>query len=166
MLDGGPISISPARSSEEIETIRTLFLEYAQALPVNLSFQDFEAELRSLPGKYSPYAGGELLLARSADGTPIGCVCLRATATIGCCEMKRLYISPAARGLGLGKKLVESVLNSAGQIGYKEMRLDTLPSMVEAIGLYKDAGFEETDKYYETPIDGTIFLSREISMRR
>ncbi|KAL9610218.1 MAG: hypothetical protein Q9167_005067 [Letrouitia subvulpina] len=154
MPDGGPVLISLARSREEIKTIRTLFLEYAQALSVDLSFQDFETELRSLPGKYTPSAGGELLLARSANGTPIGCVCLRAMAALGCCEMKRLYISPAARGLGLGRKLVESVLDSARRMGYKEMKLDTLPTMVEAIALYKDVGFEETDKYYETPIDG------------
>lgn len=166
MPDAGPVLISPARSREEIETIGTLFLEYAQALPVDLSFQDFEAELRSLPGKYIPSAGGELLLARSANGTPFGCVGLRAMGALGCCEMKRLYISPAARGLGLGRKLVECVLYSARRMGYKEIKLDTLPTMVEAIGLYKDVGFEETDKYYETPIDGTVFLRKEISMRR
>jgi ribosomal protein S18 acetylase RimI-like enzyme len=77
--------------------------------------------------------------------------------------MKRLYVSPRARGLGLGRALVEAVLGEAARIGYREMRLDTLPSMAGAIALYRSAGFEPIAPYYDTPIAGTIFLRRRLA---
>jgi ribosomal protein S18 acetylase RimI-like enzyme len=117
----------------------------------------------AMPGKYSPPAGA-LLLARSADGRPLGCVGLRPIEPAGCCEMKRLYVAPEGRGLGLGKELVDAVIREATRIGYREMKLDTLPSMTAAIALYRKMGFELTEPYYETPIAGTAFMRR--SLRR
>ena len=110
-----------------------------------------------MPGKYAPPSGA-LLLARDSNGTPAGCVGLRLIEPRGCCEMKRLYVAPQGRGFGLGEKLVRAVIEEAKRIGYREMRLDTLPSMTGAIALYSKLGFEPIAPYYETPIVGTRFM--------
>ena len=79
--------------------------------------------------------------------------------------MKRLYVSPEGRGLGLGERLVDAVVKEAKRIGYREMRLDTLPSMVGAIALYRKLGFEPMQPYYNTPVIGTIFMRRSLTER-
>jgi ribosomal protein S18 acetylase RimI-like enzyme len=76
--------------------------------------------------------------------------------------MKRLYVSPEARGLGLGKALIVAIIGEAERIGYGEMRLDTLPTMAEAISLYEQAGFKPIEPYYQTPIEGTLFFARRL----
>jgi ribosomal protein S18 acetylase RimI-like enzyme len=106
---------------------------------------------------------GELLLARDNYGEPPGCVGLRPIEPNRCCEMKRLYVSPRARGLGLGSALIDAIIGEAVRIGYIEMRLDTLPAMIDAISLYRRAGFEPIAPYYETPIAGTLFLARPLT---
>jgi ribosomal protein S18 acetylase RimI-like enzyme len=156
-----PFQITPARSADDLEATLELFESYASALGIDLGYQDFATELATLPGKYAPPAG-ELLLARRSDGTPLGCVGLRPITPDGCCEMKRLYVAPAARGLGLGRALVEAVIGEAARIGYGEMRLDTLPSMAEAISLYRAAGFLPITPYYDTPIAETLFFARAL----
>ncbi len=115
-----------------------------------------------MPGKYAPPAG-ELLLARRSNGTSVGCVGLRPIQPHGCCEMKRLYVSPEGRGLGLGERLVDAVVKEAERIGYCEMRLDTLPSMTRAIALYRKLGFEPMNPYYDAPVIGTIFMRRHLT---
>ena len=77
--------------------------------------------------------------------------------------MKRLHVIPAARGLGLGRMLVDAILAEAMRIGYREIRLDTLPTMIEAIALYRSAGFAEIAPYYDTPIAGTVFLAKRLA---
>jgi len=149
--------IVPVRSGENLAAAATLFRAYAGALDVDLAYQDFAAELAALPGKYAPPKGA-LLLARKADGAAAGCVALRPLAEDGICEMKRLYIAPEGRGAGLGRRLVEAIVAEARRIGYREMRLDTLPTMTEAIALYRSLGFEPTPAYYDCPIAGTLFL--------
>ena len=156
-----PFHITPVRSAGDLEATAQLFDAYASALEIDLGYQDFATELASLPGKYAPPAG-ELLLARRSDGEPLGCVGLRAIAPDGCCEMKRLYVAPTARGLGLGRALVEAVIGEAVRIGYGEMRLDTLPTMAEAISLYRAAGFAAIAPYYDTPIADTLFFARAL----
>ena len=94
-------------------------------------------------------------------GEPVGCVGLHELAP-GVCEMKRLYVRPAHRGHGLGRDLVERVLAAARERGYRSMRLDTLPSMVEAAPLYASFGFREIEPYYESPVSGTRFLELEL----
>jgi ribosomal protein S18 acetylase RimI-like enzyme len=131
--------IRPVRSAADLEATVRLFNAYASALEVDLSYQDFVTELATLPGKYAPPAG-EILLARESHGEPLGCVGLRPIKPEGCCEMKRLYVSPKARGFGLGRALIDAVIAEAVRIGYSEMRLDTLPTMTEAISLYKKQG--------------------------
>jgi ribosomal protein S18 acetylase RimI-like enzyme len=153
--------IRPVRSADDLKAAVELFEAYASSLGIDLSYQDFTAEMAAMPGKYAPPAG-ELLLARDIHGAPWGCVGLRPPPPDGCCEMKRLYVSPRGRGLGLGRALIDAIIGEARRIGYREIRLDTLPTMVEAISLYKKAGFISIEPYYETPIAGTIFLARPL----
>jgi ribosomal protein S18 acetylase RimI-like enzyme len=154
--------IARAGSSADLDAVKRLFTAYASALGIDLSYQGFEEELAGLPGKYAAPSGA-LLIARAMDGEPLGCVALRPLDDAGRCEMKRLYVSPRARGLGLGKALVDAVIAEATRIGYREMRLDTLPTMGEAIALYRKAGFLPIDPYYETPMAGTIFMGRRLA---
>jgi ribosomal protein S18 acetylase RimI-like enzyme len=152
-----PFHIAPVRSDDDLRAAAALFDRYAAALEVDLAYQGFAEELAGLPGQYAPPAGA-LLLARGQAGEAIGCVGLRPMAEPGCCEMKRLYVAPSGRGLGLGRALAEAVIGEAVRLGYREMRLDTLPTMSSAIALYETLGFARIAAYYDTAPDGTIFL--------
>ncbi|KAL8847144.1 MAG: hypothetical protein Q9221_007809 [Calogaya cf. arnoldii] len=155
------ITINLVRSKADLEDTKGLFIAYAQSLGIDLSFQDFQAELDTLPGKYAAPTG-ELLIARDVDGAPIGCVALRPLHQPGCCEMKRLYATPAGRGQGLGKMLATAIIEAAIKLTYREVKLDTLPSMTAARALYERLGFRPTDPYYCTPLTGTSFLARKL----
>jgi len=130
----------------DVEAVRTLFREYAEGLGVDLSFQDFDAELADPLGFY------ELVLL-----APGGCVALRRVDD-ETCEMKRLYVRRAARGTGLGRALADAAIAHARARGYERMLLDTLPTMTQARSLYASLGFRETDSYRFNPIEGTSFL--------
>jgi ribosomal protein S18 acetylase RimI-like enzyme len=138
----------------------SLFRAYADSLPIDLGYQGFDGELASLPGKYAPPAGA-LLIARDAAGAALGCVAMRPLET-EICEMKRLYVAPAGRGQGLGKALALTLIEAARTSGYREMRLDTLPSMADAQTLYRHLGFTEIAPYYDTPIAGTVFMALKL----
>ena len=142
---------------EDLERIRELFAEYARALPFDLSFQNFEEELRALPGRYAP-PSGRMLLAKCGDAFA-GCVALR---QIGeeVCEMKRLFVRPALRGKGIGKALAQAILEEARGIGYKRMRLDTV--LEPAKSLYRSLGFREIPPYQHVPIEGVMFMELEL----
>jgi ribosomal protein S18 acetylase RimI-like enzyme len=145
---------------QDITDIKELFLEYASSLEFNLCFQSFEQEVAGLPGAYAPPTG-RLLIARSEAG-PAGCIALRSLST-DVCEMKRLYVRPVHRGSGLGRVLAEEIISRAGEIGYERIRLDTLPTMGAAIGLYRSLGFHEIAPYYENPYAGVLFLERSLA---
>jgi ribosomal protein S18 acetylase RimI-like enzyme len=130
----------------DVETVRQLFREYADGLGVDLSFQDFDTELADPLGFYQL-----ILLGRG------GCVALRRIDG-ETCEMKRLYVRPAARGSGLGCALAQAVIAHARAIGYARMLLDTLPTMTAARSLYTGLGFHEIEPYRLNPIEGTSFL--------
>ncbi len=153
--------LARARAPDEVASAAALFCEYADWLDIDLSFQEFEAELRDLPGTYAP-PRGELLLAFSGDGEALGCVAVRPLGGDAVCEMKRLYVRPRARGLGIGRALVDAIIKSAQELGYREMRLDTLPTMAEAFELYQRLGFTEIPAYYNNPVPGTRYLSRPL----
>jgi len=150
------------QSAGDLADASALFREYEASLDTDLCFQGFEAELAGLPGKYAPPAGA-LFIARAQDGDAVGCVALRAVEPEGVCEMKRLYVAPAGRGLGLGKALMGAVIGEAKRIGYREMRLDTLPSMLTAQTMYRAAGFREIAPYYDTPVGGTVFMALDLT---
>jgi ribosomal protein S18 acetylase RimI-like enzyme len=149
-----------AAGTRDIGEIADHFRAYEAHIGVDLSYQGFADELATLPGKYAP-PRGQLLIARDADGTAIGCVALR---PIGerCCEMKRLFVSPQGRGLGLGRALAEAVIAEAAKLGYAELRLDTLPTMHEAIALYRKLGFEPIAPYYAAR-EGTLFMALSLA---
>ena len=158
-------TINPVRNEADLADTVKLFKAYVAWLNIDLTFQDYDAELKSMPGKYTP-PSGELLLARGEDGKAIGCVAVRPLdPRTHSCEMKRLYVAPGGRGLGLGKALVDTIIKVARGMGYQEMMLDTLPHMVEAIALYRKRGFGQVGAYYETPLEGTVFMGRRIGSR-
>ena len=142
----------------DLPTIIQLFRAYAASLPIDLGYQNFDGELASLPGKYAPPTGA-LLIARDANGEPLGCVAMRPLDEPGVGEMKRLYVAPAGRGRGLGRALAQAIIEAARAAGYREMRLDTLASMTQAQALYRALGFSEIGAYYDTPIENTVFMS-------
>lgn len=145
----------------DLPAIAQLFRAYAASLPISLDYQDFDAELASLPGKYAP-PHGALILARNDAGAAIGCVALRPLDEDGVCEMKRLYVAPGGRGTGLGRQLAQAIIKAARVAGYREMRLDTLPTMASAIALYEALGFTRIGAYYDTPITETVFMSLKL----
>lgn len=148
--------IFQANTQEDIDHARALFEEYAAGLGISLCFQNFDRELANLPGDYAP-PDGRLLLATENDQLA-GCIALRKLGG-GVCEMKRLFLRPAYRGKGLGRVLVESIIDEARQLGYTTMRLDTLPGrMDQAIALYQSIGFVEIPPYYENPVEDAKFM--------
>lgn len=134
--------------------VRALFMEYAQSLGFSLCFQGFDKELATLPGAYAP-PRGRLFLAQ-IGGDVAGCVGLRPLGE-GRCEMKRLYVRPAFRGNGLGRRLAETAIAEARAIGHPRMVLDTLDSMAAARRLYASLGFREIPAYYDNPLNGVIY---------
>ena len=145
-----------ATSDEEIRQARQLFEEYAAWLGLNLCFQNFDKELAELPGPYAP-PGGRLFLAYDNDQLA-GCIALRQIGD-GISEMKRLYVRPEFRGQGLGRGLTENLLREAGEIGYRRVRLDTLPGkMDQAIVMYRALGFINIAPYYNNPVVGAAFM--------
>ena len=143
----------------DLPVVRLLFRQYAESLGIDLGFQDFEAELISLPGKYSPPRGC-LLLAWNGDRA-VGCAALRPIDD-NVCEMKRLYVDPDIRAQGLGRRLAERIIQEARVIGYRSMCLDTLSSMTSALRLYYDLGFRPIKPYVFNPIEGAIFLGLDL----
>ncbi|MBI5014799.1 MAG: GNAT family N-acetyltransferase [Deltaproteobacteria bacterium] len=155
-------------TQHDIPAVRVLLREYAawladpEWLGVDLGFQNFEEELRDLPGCYAPPHGG--LLVAEVAGVLDGCVGFRRL-DLGVCEMKRLYVRPARRGSGLGRRLVSAILAAARRAGYRTMRLDTLPVMQAAQTLYRSLGFCEIQPYYDSPVPGTVYMERDLTHR-
>lgn len=155
------IILVPVQSRVQVAIARELFREYADAIGIDLEYQGFTAELATLPSPYTP-PHGTLLIAQ-IDNETAGCVALRrlddATG-----EMKRLYVRPAFRGHGLGKCLVEAVIQAARSAGYTALRLDTLASMETALGLYRKLGFIEISAYNSGYLPGTQFYELRLGV--
>ncbi|PID40243.1 MAG: GNAT family N-acetyltransferase [Proteobacteria bacterium] len=156
------IDLLEATSPTDIQTVQELFREYEQFLQVDLCFQQFEAELAGLPGKYALPRGALLLATES--GAAVGCVAIRPLGET-VCEMKRLYIRPAYLGLGIGRRLATAVIDKARDAGYLHMVLDTLDKLKPALALYRSLGFAERPAYYENPLPGVIYMELNLSQR-
>ena len=153
--------IFQATTDEHIQSARTLFEEYAASLGFSLCFQNFDRELKNLPGDYAPPTG-RLLLAREDDQLA-GCIALRKLER-GVCEMKRLFVRPAHRATGLGRALVDFIIDEASKLGYTHMRLDTIPGrMDKAIALYQSIGFVEIEPYCQNPVEGAKFMELKLT---
>jgi len=157
-----PSTIRAARFPQDLDTVRTLFREYAAGLGFDLCFQGFEEELASLPGKYATPAGGVFLAMKR--GEPMGCVAFRPIADRDC-EMKRLFVRAAARGEKLGRRLAEHVCEQARAAGYARICLDTIETMREARALYASLGFHEIGPYVFNPLPGVKYMARELQFQ-
>lgn len=162
-MDQDAPTILPADNAAAVDASRLLFQEYAESLQIDLSFQGFERELLFLPGEYQSPRGA-LLLAQ-VGGEYAGCCALRPMDTSdypNACEMKRLYVRPGFRGLGLGRLLTEAILDQARVAGYGCVLLDTLDDMESARALYEDLGFQSVPPYYFNPIAGAHYLKADL----
>jgi GNAT superfamily N-acetyltransferase len=155
-VSGADIS---AFTDDDAAAVRRLFADYAASLSVDLAFQSFDDELAGLPGRYAPPRGA-LLVAR-VDGEAVGCVGVRALGA-ETCELKRLFVVPAHRGDGTGLRLLEGAVSEARRLGYRRLRLDTIPGMERAQAMYERFGFRDIDAYTENPIAGTRFLELDL----
>jgi len=155
------VRIVQATTEDDIQAARRLFSDYAASLGIDLGFQDFESELATLPGDYAPPQGALLLAVE--DDRVLGCVALRPlepAARMG--ELKRLYVSPAGRGQGIGLTLTLAILHAARSAGYERVRLDTLPSMQTAQRMYERLGFRDIDAYRYNPVESARFLELKL----
>jgi GNAT superfamily N-acetyltransferase len=149
--------IAPATTAADVADVASLFRDYAAFLEMNLSAQGFAQELAGLPGPYAP-PGGALLLARNGD-VVLGCIALKPLSP-GVAEIKRLYVKPQARGLKLGAALIDAITAEALRLGYREIKLDTVPKLEAAIALYRRAGFVPIAPYGSHPYPGLICLGK------
>ena len=162
-----PRAVSPAAgirhatTGDDIARARALFVEYAQWLKVDLCFQGFAEELKTLPGSYAPPRGRLLLAGANEDA--FACIALRPLDSTGLAEVKRLYVQPARRGERWGYRLAEYLIAEARAIGYRELKLDTLGWMAPARALYTSLGFRECGAYYDNPLAGVVYMRLELT---
>lgn len=149
------LKIIQAKSGENLEQAKMLFVEYADSLGFDLAFQDFERELVNLAEHYAP-PDGCLLLAQ-VESQAVGCVGMKRFSQ-NICEMKRLYVRPKFRGRGIGRALAEAIIEKARKIGYNLMRLDMVLPRDAAMKLYLSLGFRDIEPYRYNPIEGTVFM--------
>lgn len=157
------VKLLTPQGDDQLNEVRLLFEEYAESLDIDLCFQQFDAELTSLPGDYAAPRGA--LLMAEVDGALAGCCALRALDNSdypNACEMKRLYVRKAFRGFGLGRHLAEAILDAARMAWYDCILLDTLDEMESARALYAELGFVEIPPYYHNPIPGAHYLKAEL----
>ena len=154
-------TVRVARGADDLAAVAQLFRDYAEAIGVDLSSQNFEAEVATLPGAYAPPLG-ELFLAIDPDGTPVGCAGLRPFEPGQRCELKRLFVRPGVQGTGLGGRLLETALDTARKAGYRQMVLDCLPQLKAAAALYDRAGFVRTAPYWNNVFPDTIYFAKDL----
>lgn len=153
------VDIVTATTKVEMDVARGLFREYARSIDEDICFENLDKELEELPGEYAA-PDGRLLFAL-VDRNVEGCVALK-KAGDQLCEMKRLFVRPGFRGSGVGKKLVLTLMAGARAAGYRRLRLDTLPSMQDAIRLYRRLGFVEIPPFRPLPIPGVLYMEAKL----
>jgi putative acetyltransferase len=160
MMSATMMRIENADTPELVRLARDLFVEYSESLGVDLCFQGFAEELARLPGEYARPAGRLMLIFNGLEA--VGCGALRPIDD-RVCEMKRVYLRPPVRGKGAGRVLIGALIETAREIGYEQMRLDTLPSMTRAMEIYRSLGFKEIAPYRVNPVPGASFLALELN---
>lgn len=155
------MDIVQAQTTDHLQTVRALFREYETFLDVDLCFQDFEQELAGLPGDYAP-PDGLLLLAVEANQAAACGALRRLDADV--CEMKRLFVRPEFRGVGLGRTLAKRLIDSAARMGYHRMVLDTLKELNAAMALYESLGFMRIAPYYHNPLPRVVYWELDLRM--
>ncbi|WP_144579290.1 GNAT family N-acetyltransferase [Agrobacterium sp. DE0009] len=148
--------IIEACGAAQVQQVRALLRDYVAQDLVDLSSQNIDAEIAGLPGRYAA-PSGTLLLATDRDGTPAGCVAIHKFGDIGDAEMKRLFVAPTYRGLGLGKRLVTEAIDRAAKMGFTRVVLDTMPDMKSAIATYEGLGFRRIRPYWENVLPVIYF---------
>lgn len=148
-----PFTIEPAY--QHLDTVRILFTEYTNALGLDLSFQSYDQELADLPGKYAP-PRGRLLLAWQ-DGEAAGCAALRPFDQERA-EMKRFYVRPQFRKLGIGRALATRIIDEAAALSYQHLILDTQIRLDSSVRLYRSLGFTDIEPYYPNPYPDVLYL--------
>jgi GNAT superfamily N-acetyltransferase len=152
--------IQVTKEGPELNIVRQLFLEYAGELNVDLRFQHFQEEVDDPLKKYGQPHGTVLLCYWNNE--PAGCIAYTPMPEAGCCEMKRLFVRPSFRKYGMGRKLIQELIDQAKVKGYCTMRLDTLTKLQAAIRLYEDLGFYYIPPYYHNPLPEVVFMEREL----
>ncbi len=155
--------IIEALTDDHLAMVRVLFREYAASIGIDLGFQGFDDELRTLPGRYAAPRGGLFIAIDGPD--PAGCVGLRPLKDHGIAELKRLYVRPSARCTGSGQRLAEQAIARAREAGYHRIRLDTLATMHDAQRLYRRLGFTDIAPYTFNPLPGAVFMELDLRMR-
>jgi carbonic anhydrase len=156
------MKIIKAQRDDHYHQARILFQEYADWLGIDLSFQNFEDELKSLEQMYAPPSGALLLAFENEES--IGCAGVRSLRDVGdkVCEMKRLYVRPGHQGNGIGRRVAEKILIEAQKLGYNRMLLDTAERLKKAVSLYHSLGFQEIEEYYENPVNNVIYMEKKL----
>ena len=164
---GHSIVIRSPQNDQDLARAAILIAEYVSWLDIDLSFQNYEEEKATFPGQYAPPRGALAIAfdSVSPESRELGVVALRPLAEEGVCEMKRLWVTVPARGLRIADRLVTHIISSAEEMGYREIRLDTLPHMTAARALYRKFGFVEIEPYYENPHNGAVFMSKKLTPR-
>ena len=145
-------TIESVTGAEDVAAVKALILEYNRILDVDLRFQGFQEEMRDFPAAY------ELVLGARRESLMIGCVCLKRLDS-AVCEMKRLFVAPSGRGLGIGKALAVAAIKAARTRGYRVMKLDSLARLKPALALYRSLGFKETAAYNTNPEPDVVYFA-------
>lgn len=149
------LRVADARGQFLLTQAGELFLEYARSLPFSLEYQGFSGEVASLPGKYAPPSGAILLAMEG--GRPVGCIALRPHVGDEC-EIKRFFVKPAARGRGIGHRLLAAAVERAKLLGYRSICLDSSADMLAARRTYEAAGFKPCERYNDDPDPTTVYF--------
>lgn len=153
------VQIREGRTTSQIASARELIREYSASLGIDLSFENFEQEMAAFPAPYTRPGG--LILVALEGGEAVGVVGFRRLSG-KVCELKRMYVRPGLRGLGIGRRLAERAIEEARDVGYTRMRLDTLSRLKEAVSLYGSLGFREIAPYRANPHKGVIYLELDL----
>lgn len=159
------VAVAPPADAAQLDSVRSLFEEYAKSLSFSLGFQGFAAEMADFPGRYAPPDGALLLARVQREGIWLaaGAVGLRQL-DAETCEMKRMYVRGGFRGLGVGRLLAQAVIAAGCARGYRRMRLDTIHGQMDsAEALYRSLGFRDIEPYYDNPVPGAVYLERDLT---